>query len=112
MSQMMSEPAPDSKEAGLEVKGLKRYCSGPSSPRTPSPAASLITTSSATDKSKACDEASCSGAPLSTCIMSCFKSERGDHVAAFLRLLHCNLICSGGVHGPLSQSPPRVRVCF
>ena len=111
MSQMMSEPAPDSKEAGLEVKGLKRNCSGPSSPHTPSPAASLITTSSATDKSKACDEASCSGAPLSTCITSCFEDRRGDHDVASLRLLHCNLICSGRVHAPLNQSSPRGRVC-
>lgn len=60
---MMSGSAPEGKEAGLDVKSIKGRNSSPSSPRTPSPAASVITLSSATDKSKAaCDEASCSGA--------------------------------------------------
>lgn len=60
---MMSGAVAEGREVpNLDPKVLKRVSSGPSSPRTPSPAASLITISSATDKSKACDEASCSGA--------------------------------------------------
>ena len=60
--QMMSGPGSEGKEAGLDIKSIKARNSSPSSPRTPSPAASVITLSSATDKSKAaCDEASCSG---------------------------------------------------
>ena len=62
---MMSGAVAEGKEApNLDPKVLKRVSSGPSSPRTPSPAASLLTISSATDKSKACDEASCSGRPI------------------------------------------------
>ena len=59
---MMSGSTLEGKEAGLDMKIIKGRNSSPSSPRTPSPAASVITLSSATDKSKAaCDEASCSG---------------------------------------------------